>query len=122
MTIKEVSEITKLSEDTLRYYEKEGLIGPIKRNKNGIRDYEEKDINALEFIVCMRGAGLSIGALSKYLGLFKQGDKTIKERKEILENQRKILEEKLEKMNTAYKRLNYKIELYDNKLLENKLK
>ena len=70
----------------------------------------------------MRGAGLSIGALSKYLCLFKKEEKTIKQRKEILENQREILKEKLEKMNTAYERLNYKIKLYDNKLLENKLK
>ena len=45
----------------------------------------------------MKGAGLSIGALSKYLCLFKKGDETIKERKEILENQRKILEEKIKK-------------------------
>ena len=64
MTIKEVGKMFDLSNDTLRYYEKVGLIGPIKKNKSGIRDYDEFDLKRIEFVKCMRGADLPIEVLS----------------------------------------------------------
>ena len=50
MTIKEVSEKYNLSKDTLRYYEKEGLIGPVLKGSNGQRDYKEENLRQIEFI------------------------------------------------------------------------
>ena len=112
MQISEVSQKYGLTRETLRYYEKEGLIGPVPKDKSGIRNYGEKDIQRIEFIKCMRSAGLEINLLKKFIELVEQGESTINERKVLLEEQRKILQEKIEKMQEAYDKLNYKIELY----------
>ncbi len=121
MQISEVAKEFGLTTDTLRYYEREGLIGPISKGENGIRNYTEEDIKRIQFVKCMRAAGLEISFLKRYLQLFEGGDKTVKERREILVEQRKILKEKLDAMQEAYNRLNYKIDLYDKNILDKKL-
>ncbi|MDR2393689.1 MAG: MerR family transcriptional regulator [Treponema sp.] len=62
MTITEVAGKYGLSPDTLCYYERIGLIPPVQRNKAGNRDYSETDCNRVEFIKCMRSAGIACGA------------------------------------------------------------
>ena len=121
MQISEVAKEFGLTTDTLRYYEREGLIGPISKGENGIRNYTEEDIKRIQFVKCMRAAGLEISFLKRYLQLFEGGDKTVKERREILVEQRKILKEKLDAMQEAYNRLNYKIDLYDKNILDKNL-
>ena len=121
MQISEVAKEFGLTTDTLRYYEREGLIGPISKGKNGIRNYTDNDIKRIQFVKCMRAAGLEISFLKRYSQLFDEGDKTIKERREILVEQRKILKEKLDAMQEAYNRLNYKIDLYDKNILDKNL-
>ena len=114
MTIKEVSEKFNLSKETLRFYEKKGLIGPVKKTKSGIRDYEGQDLKRIEFIKCMRNAELPIDVLKKYIDLYKSGKETKEERKKLLENQQKILKAKIDKMQKAYKLLTDKIDLYNS--------
>lgn len=118
MRISEVSGKFGLTQDTLRYYEKEGLIGPIKKCKNGIRDYDENDVKRIEFVKCMRNAGVEVNALKRYLQLFDKGIDTAEQRKEILIEQRNILEKKLKAMQSAYDRLNYKIDLYNKGIMK----
>jgi MerR family transcriptional regulator, aldehyde-responsive regulator len=118
MTIAEASEQLNISTDTLRYYEKIGLIPPVKRNRGGIRDYGETDLNWVEFIKYMRGAGLSIEVLTEYVRFAMQGDKTIEARKNILIEQRKQLGVRMEEMQKTMDKLNYKIEQYENTLLK----
>ena len=118
MTIKEVSKLYGLSNDTLRFYEKEGLIGPIKKTSGGIRNYDEHDLARIQFIKCMRSADLSITVLRKYVELYDIGKSTEKERREILVSERDKLIEKINQMNEALERLNKKIELYDSGKLE----
>lgn len=117
MTIAEVSKRYNITPDTIRYYEKIGLIPHVPRNKSGIRDFDENSCNWIEFIKCMRSAGLSIEVLTQYISLFKQGNKTAKARKELLVEQRKKLLEKQEDINRTIKRLDYKIELYNDIIL-----
>lgn len=121
MLISEVAKKYELTQDTLRYYEKEGLIGPIQKGENGIRNYTENDIQRIEFVKCMRSAGLGVSVLKKYIKLFDEGDNTLHERREILVEQRKILKDKLDAMQEAYDKLNFKIDLYDKNLLEKNL-
>jgi DNA-binding transcriptional MerR regulator len=118
MTITEVSEKYDLSQDTLRYYERIGLIPRVNRSKSGMRDYSEEDCRWVEFIKCMRSAGLPIEALIEYVGLFQQGDGTVEARKEILIEQRKQLIARMEDMQKTLERLNYKIELYEQAVVE----
>ncbi len=112
MTISEVSKKFDMSPDTLRYYERIGLIPPVPRNKGGLRDYDEDSCGWIEFIKCMRSAGLPIEALIEYVKLFREGDDTIPARLEILLEQREILLEKIASINSTLERLDYKIELY----------
>ena len=119
MTITEVSKFYDITPDTLRYYERIGLIPKIHRKKNGIRDYTQEDCNWVEFIKCMRNAGLPIETLIDYVTMFQQGDSTIDARKELLIEQRKVLEKKIKDMNETLGRLNHKIELYEKGLMIN---
>ena len=119
MTITEVSKLYDITPDTLRYYERIGLIPKIHRNKNGIRDYTQEDCNWVEFIKCMRNAGLPIETLIDYVTMFQQGDSTIDARKELLIEQSKVLEKKIKDMNETLGRLNHKIELYEKGLMIN---
>ena len=113
MNIAEVSQKYAMSADTLRYYERIGLIPPVNRNKNGVRDYTEEDCRWVEFAKCMRGAGLQIEALIEYVALYQQGDDTSEARREILIEQRRQLAERLSDMQKTLERLNFKIEVYD---------
>ncbi|MDR2754308.1 MAG: MerR family transcriptional regulator [Planctomycetaceae bacterium] len=116
MTIKEVGEKYGLSTDTLRYYEKIGLIPNIKRNENRIRNYSESDCNWIGFIKCMRNAGVQVEALTEYVKLFQQGDSTHSARKQILIKQKIQLSNRIAEMESTLKLLNYKIENYDSLL------
>ena len=112
MTIKEASQVTGVSADTLRYYERIGLIPAVPRNESGIRNYDEAIIGWINFIKCMRGAGLPIEALIEYVALCKEGDKTEASRKAILIEQRDILQQRIESLQKTLVKLNYKIDNY----------
>ncbi len=113
MKIAEVSEQYGLSSDTLRYYERVGLIPPVNRNESGIRDYNELDLRRVDFIKCMRSAGLPIEVLIDYVALVQKGDKTIEARKEILKEQRQLLTVRMQEMQKTLDILDHKIEVYD---------
>ncbi|OGO63320.1 MAG: transcriptional regulator [Chloroflexi bacterium RBG_19FT_COMBO_55_16] len=118
MKISEVSEQFGISLDTLRYYERIGLIPPVNRNGSGIRDYSELDVRRVEFIKCMRSAGLPIEVLIEYFKLVQQGDQTIEARKEILKDQRELLMTRMQEMQKTLDLLNHKIEVYENAVLK----
>lgn len=118
MTISEICKKFDISSDTLRYYEKIGLLPKISRTKGGIRDYSQNDCNWVEFIKCMRAAGISIEKLVEYVNLFNQGDSTILQRKQILIEEREKIIEKLGILQNSLERLNYKIEHYDDLVLK----
>ena len=87
MTIAEVSKKYDLTPDTLRYYERIGLISNVPRNKSGIRNYDEKSCKRIEFIKCMRNAGVEIEILIEYMNLLEEGNTTAIARKNLLEEQ-----------------------------------
>lgn len=118
MFIQEVSEKFELSQDTLRYYERIGLIPRVNRNKSGLRDYTEEDCRWVEFVKCMRGAGLPVEVLIEYLGLFQQGDETQETRKELLIDQRKLLRARMEEMKRVLERMDDKIERYEQTIVK----
>jgi DNA-binding transcriptional MerR regulator len=121
MTIKEVSEKFNITSDTLRYYERVGLIRPIKKNSSGIRNYDKRDLQRIEFVKCMRSADLPIEVLLKYIKLYEVGDETVGERRNLLDEQRKIVKQKIVEMQNALDKLNIKIEMYDNNKLDSYL-
>lgn len=118
LNISEVSEKLDLSADTLRYYERIGLIPPVQRSRGGIRIYQDEDIKWIEFVICMRQAGLPIEVLKEYLQLFEQGDSTLQDRKEILIEQRQTLMEKIKNLQEVVERLDFKVENYNSSIQE----
>ena len=118
MTIAEVSKKYQLTADTLRYYERIGLIPPVPRTKSGVRDYDAESCGWVELMKCMRSAGVQIEALIKYVELFRQGEETIAARKAILLDQRDQIVERMAEMQRSLDRLNAKIEGYEQGLLK----
>ena len=113
MRIAEVAKKYGISADTLRYYERIGLLPPVHRSESGIRDYSDADCARIKFIKCMRGANVSIEALIEYMQLYAQGDGTLAARKALLEEQRDQVLERMSEMQAGLDRLNYKIDHYD---------
>ncbi len=116
ITIKEISQKYSVTQDTLRYYERAGMIPPVQRTAGGIRSYQESDLRWVELALCMRSAGLSVEAIAKYVKLTQEGDATIADRHTLLCSQREILLEQQKQIEETLKRLNYKIEVYENAL------
>jgi DNA-binding transcriptional MerR regulator len=113
MQIADIAERYKITQDTLRYYERIGLIPPVNRSKGGIRDYDEEAERWVEFMTCMRGAGLTIESLIEYVSLFRQGDKTKDARKTLLLDQRNALAARVAELQKTLDRLDAKIARYD---------
>ena len=113
MTIKEVSEQLEITQDTLRYYEKVGMVPPVTRTKGGIRDCQEEDIGWVKLVTCMRSAGLPVKVMIDYLNLYKQGNSTIQERCTLLKEQREKLLEQKKQIEETLEKLNYKIARYE---------
>ena len=118
MTIAEVCKKYDIPADTLRYYERIGLIPRVPRTSGGIRDYDEESCGWIELMKCMRKAGVEIEALIEYVALFKQGDETIDARKGILIEQRRRLEERMADMQRSLDTLNLKIRKYEQGLMK----
>ena len=116
MTIAEVSKKYNVTADTLRYYERIGLLPPVPRTQGGFRDYDEESCRWIELMKCMRSAGVQIDALIEYVRLFRQGDATAAQRKALLEQQRDQLTVRMEEMQRSLDRLNDKIDMYNRTL------
>ncbi|NLK78281.1 MAG: MerR family transcriptional regulator [Clostridiales bacterium] len=121
MTIKEVSEKYNISQDTLRYYERVGMIPPVTRTSGGIRDYQEADLSWVELAICMRSAGLPVEAMIEYVRLYQEGDQTIPARLQLLVDQKEALLEQKRQIDTTLERLNYKISRYEKAIETGKL-
>lgn len=116
MNISEVAAKFDMTPATIRYYEGQGLMPAITRNKSGARDFKEEDLKWVEFIKCMRDSGLSIHSLSKYSGLYQIGEETLMERKEILVDEYQKLLKKQAFINETVAKLENKIKNYDCKI------
>ena len=117
MTIAEVSRKYDISADTLRYYERIGLIPPVPRTRGGIRDYDQESCGWIQLMKCMRAAGVQIEALIEYVDLFQQGDATLDARKALLVEQRDQLVSRMAEMQASLDLLNQKIDRYEQGMM-----
>ena len=117
MTIAEVSRKDDISADTLRYYERIGLIPPVPRTRGGLRDYGEESCGWIQLMKCMRAAGVQIEALIEYVDLFQQGDATLDARKALLVEQRDQLVSRMAEMQASLDLLNQKIDRYEQGMM-----
>ena len=115
-TMKQTCEKTGLTYDTLKFYCNEGLIPNVKRDKNNYRVFNDKDIAWINSLSCLKNCGMSILEMKKYLDLCLKGEQTILERKEILENKLKELEQKKQKIQGSIDYIHWKQNFYDDVL------
>lgn len=121
MTIKEVCARFGLSPDTLRYYERVGVIPEVHRTPGGIRDYTNEDLGWVETAVCFRSAGMPIELLIEYVRLFKEGDSTIAARCDLLKEARERILAERQRCDEALQKMNYKIGVYEKAVLTGRL-
>ena len=111
--IGEVSQMTGLSRDTLRYYEKIGLIRHLEKDESGRKKYSEKDIEWIEFLKRLKTTKMSLKDIGKYADLRYEGDETSGERKKMLTKQLEKIMEEIEKLMETKQILVWKIKTYD---------
>lgn len=121
MTIKEVCERYDVTADTLRYYEKVGMIPPVPRTRSGMRNYGQEELSWLELALCMRSAGLPVEGMIEYRKLFQEGERTLQARLDLLTEQKEILLARKKKIEEMLDRLNYKISRYEAAVKTGKL-
>ncbi|TOZ00922.1 MerR family transcriptional regulator [Leuconostoc pseudomesenteroides] len=113
MNIKKAVQTTGLTADTIRYYERIGIIGSVPRLENGIRDFDDRSINQLHFAKVMRTAGMSIEALKQYIDfIYEDDDATIPARRAMLIDAADEMDEKINSLVTARDYLRYKVKNY----------
>jgi len=115
-SIQDVSKKTGLSAHTLRYYEKEGLLSPVKRTQGGIRQYRDEDLEALGMICCLKNTGMSLQEISRFIQLARQGDQTLKERVELLREHRESVIQRMNEMQKYMDKVTWKLNFYSEKL------
>lgn len=116
MTIREIAAKTNMSTDTLRYYERIGLLPPVPRNAAGIRNYDEYFVNFINFIKKLKASGMSLEHIIDYIRLAEMGDATIQERKKLLAEAREMLSEKIHDLQLAVQEADYQLNNYENLL------
>lgn len=110
-SIGEFSKATGLGIHTLRYYEHENLIIPL-RNSSNRRRYSEKDIAWIAFIKRLKATGMPIKEIKKYAALRAKGDVTLSERMEMLIQHRQSLNEQIRQLQEHEAMLDEKIAFY----------
>ena len=116
MTIREIAAKTNMSTDTLRYYERIGLLPPVPRNAAGIRNYDEYFVNFINFIKKMKASGMSLEHIIDYIRLAEMGDATIQERKKLLAEAREMLLDKINSLQLVAELADYQLRNYENLL------
>lgn len=122
MNISAVAEKYNLTASTIRYYERIGLIPEVSRDSGGIRTFDQNDLKWIDFISCMKAAGLPLDVLKRYMELVREGDKTLEERKNILIRERTELNKRVVEMEAVINKLDHKINDYEGLLLEKEQK
>lgn len=115
MNIKQAAEVTGVSIDNLRYYERIGLIPEVPRTTSGIRDYDEMSLHWIEFAMRFKRAGMPLESIREYIQLALKGESAKEARREILLETKEKLEQKVSVIQESLDVINYKLDTYDKK-------
>jgi DNA-binding transcriptional MerR regulator len=113
VTIREAADATGLTEDTLRYYERIGIVGEVERTASGHRRYSDQTLAWLGLVVRLRATGMPLETIQRYSELYRQGPATIAERREILATHQREIAREVERLSELSTMLDMKIARYD---------
>ncbi|WP_284579286.1 MerR family transcriptional regulator [Streptomyces sp. 2P-4] len=114
-TISEVEARTGLSQHTLRWYERIGLMRQVDRSHSGQRRFSDGDLQWLAFVGKLRTTGMSVADMVRYAELVREGEHTVDQRRELLERTRNEVRARISELNDALAVLDFKIDLYTGK-------
>ncbi len=113
-TIQEVSRRTRLSEPTIRYYEKIGLIGVVARDdSSGHRRFTTQTVETIESLACLRAAGMRVEDMRRYLALLGQGNAAAAEQRDLFTQHARRLAGEIEQLKLRLEYLERKSEMWD---------
>jgi DNA-binding transcriptional MerR regulator len=112
LTISEVAEETGLSNHTLRYYERAGLLDGVGRNGSGHRRYTAQDVEWVVLVTRLRATGMPIRKIRRYAELVRAGEGNEAERLELLEAHRAEVVAKISELEHNLELIDYKLGLY----------
>ena len=112
-TIHQVSELTGLSASTLRFYEKEQLFPPVKRNEAGVRVYQEQDLERISLITCLKNTDMPIRDIKEFVALCAEGDGTLENRRQMMRRHKQAVEQRIAELQGYLQRINYKVNYYE---------
>lgn len=115
-SMKQTSQITNLSYDTLKFYCNEGLIPNVKRDKNNYRIFDDHDIEWIKSLSCLKKCGMSIAEMKEYLNLCLEGESSILKRQKILEIKLNELKQKQQEIQISIEYIHWKQKFYQNVL------
>ena len=111
-SISEAAQKSGITASTIRYYEKEGLLPGIKRNKNGIRSFNDQDLQSLRIIECLKATGMSIKDIHKFIDLCTEGDNSLQERYKLFLERKSAVQKQIEELKNVEKVIDFKCWYY----------
>lgn len=115
-TMKEACEKTGLRYETLKFYCNQGLVPNVKRNAQNHRVFDQRDIDWINSLNCLKNCNLGMEEMREYIALCLQGQKTIPQRKQMLAEKRRLLEEERRRIDEAIAYIDWKQGHYDDML------
>lgn len=112
-TIKQVADRMGVKVSTLRYYDKEGLLPFIEKNKNGIRIFKDEDLRSLDIISCMKASGMPIKDIKRYMDMCLEGDSTLEDRLDIFLKRQEVVKSQMDELNKIMEVIEHKISYYE---------
>ncbi len=115
-SMKEACELTGMTYENLKYYCKEGLVPNVKRDSRNYRVFDDHDIKWIQSLSCLKGCGMTIAEMKEYLALCLEGERTIPERKKILQIKKDELLQTIDNLNKSVDYIDWKQNFYDDVL------
>ena len=115
-TISQVSELTRLSPYTLRYYDREGLLPFVARSEGGIRRFTGHDLEMLGLICCLKSTGMTVKQIRQYIDWYTIGDSTLEQRRDMLVAHRSRITARMAELQSSLDKLDGKLRAYDDAL------
>lgn len=115
-SMKQTCQKVGMTYEALKFYCNQGLVPNVKRDKNNYRVFDERDIEWIKGLICLKHCGMSLEDMKRYLALCLRGKSTIPERKEILKQQRDFLVKQIEHLQEAIAYIDRKQNYYDDVL------
>lgn len=121
-TIGQVSDLKEISTYTLRYYDKQGLLPKVIRDKNGTRHFTEEDLQWLDMIRCLKNTGMHLDQIKNFVDSTYKGQETLDQRLELLKGQVEKIEQTILEQQSYIEQINKKINVLNSEKETSKAK